>query len=306
MKLWLKMKKLLRRLTAGKPHKFEHRYLTHRFFGRVYFYSYAKVHAHTRRLLFSKQLLIDFVPYKELGKYGRKIRFCFTRKQREKAYSNIPENATAVRFHQAIRFGLQYAFAVYQIEKEEYKGIKVKVVDVVKNLATNDEHMAYVSAQMLWKALNFTPSQTLILNDENEQVNFLPKYLSFGPPWRKPASHYATSDTLQPKLSLDEAISKIQKTYLRMRGTSDQIYTYHQDIGFGWLFTSGRFYDNDMFLKSLMGTFRTKDYSDYEPLLYSNTNYFILDKFNEEIIDIPPRVQLKTFLDKYKNKQGYH
>lgn len=301
------MKKLIKVLAAVNSHKFECKHLTQRFFGNNYFYNYARIHVQAQQLFSSKRLLVDFIPYESLGEHHDQIQACRTQEQRKKVYLDLPKDAKAVKFHQAIHFGLQYAFAVYHNEKKDSaKGIKVKITDVVKNLVTDDEMMAYVSAQVLWKILKFTPKYPLEFNQESEEVNFLPEFSST-PPWRKLPPYYPSTKKLKIKLSLDEAITKVQTSPdTRSFVYGERRYVNYKDIGFGWLFSSDLYYDKSLFLQSLMGTFHLENYFDYGFGRPSPKTHIVLDKFTEEMSILLPHTEVKLYLEKYRNERNYH
>lgn len=300
------MKKLLRLLTVGKSHKFAHQYLTLKVFGEIYFKNYACIQLEVKKVKTSQELMVDFVPYESMEHGHREIlQACKTRAEREQVYHSLPVDAKAVKFHQAIRFGLAYAFRVYLDHTQQNHGLHVKVVDVVRNLVTDDEIMAYVTIRALWNSLNFEPQQLPHFDKKKEVFIYDSEHI---PHWRKKV-FYQSTQNLQVKLSEDDAITMVQKL-VKVKSSSpwfrDERYTKYKDIGFGWLFTSNLYFDNTFFLESLMGTFHLDNFFMYPPGQTPPMDQnVIVDKYTGEVVKLPPKTKLKEFVEVYKQEKGY-
>lgn len=300
------MKRLFGFLKKVTKSTFEYKHVAKKYFGSIDFHNFGSISLDIQRPKLSNKLLIDFVPYQEItAEEFRQIDSCKNREEREIVYLNLPEDAYAVEFHKAIRFGLQYAFNVYKSEIPIKKSINVRVTDVVRNMITNDELMAYISAQALWKGLEFTPSEPIKFDKDKEEFSYNFQHTPYEPSWRKPKPYYASTENLTSKLSIKEAISMIQAlpTFRRFASFDHKGYTYYEDVGFGWLFTSDIFYDKTLFLESLMGTF---DLCNHFSVKRTPSEHILIDRFTGKMEELPPFSNIDDFLASYRKANGYH
>ena len=301
------MRKVLNFLKGVRRVKYSHKYITQKIFNSHSFDNYACLSLEIKRIS-EQKLLVDFVPYEFMeSKYWRKIEACNNVEEREIVYNSLPRHLPIVQFHEAIKFGVHYAFNYYRNDKNYSKGLLIKVTDVVKNLVTDDELMAYVSAQTLWKALNFTPSNPVLFNEQTENFIYDPIFFPKAPFWRE-IPQYPSTNNLIPKYNFEQAkeiIQKLPKSRFGLYG--DRAYTKSQDIGFGWLFTSNTYFDETLFLESLMGTFNLNNSFPYPPgqRPFADEN-IIINKFTGEMEKLPPYADVEEFLKDYCQKHHYY